>query len=206
MKIITSWKVYIHTTPNNKYYIGITSRDVEKRWQKGTGYVNNPYFYNSILKYGWDNIQHEIVAENLTMQEAANFEMILISKLKSNNSKSGYNLSPGGEKGCGASIKTKHKMSELKLYNFYKDKQILQLDVKTFNEIAIWDSVYQINECLNFKIKLILDVCRAKRANYKNYYWLIINNNERINRYYNVPLGTELYNHTKNIEVTYEGQ
>ena len=52
--------VYKHTTPNNKLYIGITSRRPQTRWANGFGYRNNEYFFNAISKYGWDNIKHEI--------------------------------------------------------------------------------------------------------------------------------------------------
>ena len=52
------YKVYKHTTPNNKVYIGITSCDVERRWQGGRNYKNNKYLTKKIKKYGWRNIKH----------------------------------------------------------------------------------------------------------------------------------------------------
>ena len=54
----------MHICPNKKVYIGITSKNVNTRWQNGKGYPNNPYFTNAILKYGWDNIQHIILFED----------------------------------------------------------------------------------------------------------------------------------------------
>ena len=93
-----SWSVYIHISPSNKYYVGVTSRAPEERWRNGFGYYTQP-FYNVIQKYGWDNIYHEVVAQNLTEDEAYNFEQILIDKLKSNNRKYGYNITSGGDKG-----------------------------------------------------------------------------------------------------------
>lgn len=50
-------------------------------------------FYRAIEKYGWDNITHEIIANNLTKEEAMKFETLLILKLNSHKSKFGYNLS-----------------------------------------------------------------------------------------------------------------
>lgn len=44
------WKVYMHTSPSNKRYIGITKRKVNKRWQNGNGYKHNTYFTNAIKK------------------------------------------------------------------------------------------------------------------------------------------------------------
>lgn len=91
------YTVYVHTAPNNKKYIGITRRVVEKRWGNGgIGYKKQPYFYKAINKYGWDNIIHEIILCNLTKQEAEMFEIELIKYYKSNNRKYGYNNSNGG--------------------------------------------------------------------------------------------------------------
>lgn len=97
------WCVYVHISPNKKYYVGITSQKPEKRWKGGSGYKNNIHFYNAIQKYGWDNFQHEIIASNLTEQEAENFEILLIDKLKSNNPYFGYNVTAGGEGSLGLS-------------------------------------------------------------------------------------------------------
>lgn len=91
------WCVYVHISPNKKYYVGITSQKPNDRWKNGKGYDYNSYFTRAIQKYGWDNFQHEIVASNLTEEEAKNFEKILIEKLKSNIRKYGYNLSAGGD-------------------------------------------------------------------------------------------------------------
>lgn len=91
------WSVYVHITPVNKYYVGITSKEPHERWRNGFGYYNQKHFYNAIKKYGWENIDHEVVASNLTEDEAKKFEMLLINKLKSNNKKYGYNITIGGD-------------------------------------------------------------------------------------------------------------
>ena len=56
--------IYKHTCPNGKSYIGQTYQaDPKHRWGKdGSGYGNS-IFGNAIKKYGWENIQHEILAE-----------------------------------------------------------------------------------------------------------------------------------------------
>lgn len=98
------WTVYIHTVPKelsnyeyNKYYVGITSCSPKQRWLNGKGYQNNKYFNKAINKYGWNNIEHEIIAKKLTENEAKEFEVSLISVLNSNNAKFGYNLTKGGD-------------------------------------------------------------------------------------------------------------
>ena len=62
--------VYKHTTPNEKVYIGITKRKPEERWQEGRGYKCNHHFTNAIRKYGWDNIEHEIICKGLNENDA----------------------------------------------------------------------------------------------------------------------------------------
>ena len=103
--------VYKHTTPSNKIYIGITGINVERRWQKGRNYKSNKYFNNAILKYGWDNIKHEILFTNLSKEEAEAKEIELIKLYKSNNIKYGYNIENGGNATGKLSEETKHKIS-----------------------------------------------------------------------------------------------
>ena len=72
--------VYEHLFPNGKRYIGITSKKPKTRWENGNGYDKDhqPVIYNAIQKYGWDNIQHNIIYDNLTEQEAKQKEKELI--------------------------------------------------------------------------------------------------------------------------------
>lgn len=113
--------VYVHTSPSGKRYVGQTGKKPEDRWGKnGSRYLkkekNGEYmhiaFARAILKYGWDNIEHEVVASNLTKEEADNFEKLLIEKLNTKNRKYGYNLKDGGVGGGGFSEETLKKMSE----------------------------------------------------------------------------------------------
>ena len=94
----TKWVVYIHTFPNNKKYVGITSMDATIRWGKnGCGYRSQKIVYRAIQKYGWDNIKHEIVMHNLTEDEACKVETALIKELNTTNRDYGYNVLPGGK-------------------------------------------------------------------------------------------------------------
>ena len=98
---IRNYTVYVHISPSNKYYVGITKQKVTRRWRYGSGYKQNKHFYSAIQKYGWNAFQHEIIANNLTKDEACKFEIALISVLKSNQKEFGYNKSAGGEGSSG---------------------------------------------------------------------------------------------------------
>lgn len=92
--------VYIHTNKiDGKMYVGQTiyGNKPNKRWQNGMGYRAQIYFWRAIEKYGWDNFDHEVIASNLTKEEADNFERLLIEKLHTNDNRFGYNLTNGGE-------------------------------------------------------------------------------------------------------------
>ena len=67
-----------------------------KRWANGFGYKNQSLVYNAILKYGWENIRHETLFDNLTKEEAEQREIQLIKEYNSNNEKYGYNIQNGG--------------------------------------------------------------------------------------------------------------
>lgn len=95
-----NFKVYVHITPNNKLYFGITKMKPEHRWlSTGKGYKNCTLFWRAIQKYGWDNIQHIVLLEGLSKEVACECEKYLIAKYKSNIAKYGYNNSLGGESG-----------------------------------------------------------------------------------------------------------
>ena len=67
--------VYKHTFPDGKVYIDSTGQKPEDRWRNGRGYEHNhPNMFQDILKYGWKNITHEILAHNLTKTAAHEME------------------------------------------------------------------------------------------------------------------------------------
>lgn len=122
--------VYMHTAPNGKKYIGITKRNAKSRWAKGLGYRDNKHFFNAIIKYGWENIQHEIIKTNLSKEEAKAMEVELIAMYNLTNPQNGYNRTVGGDAGTplfgeangmygrGHTEKTKKKQSEIAKVRF----------------------------------------------------------------------------------------
>lgn len=124
------YSVYVHTTPCGKRYVGMTQQKPEHRWLNGKGYQKQPLFYDAILKYGWDNIKHEVVSSGLTSDEASRLEASLIAKYHADNPEYGYNVEQGGLKpgtrakstidkvrkantGKHHSLETRHILSEL---------------------------------------------------------------------------------------------
>ena len=172
-----SYCVYVHTSPIGKMYVGQTGMKPEERWGKnGKGYMQKkngkytqPAFAYAIQKYGWDDFEHEIIACNLTKEEADNFEKTLIKKLNTMDSKYGYNLREGGNDSH-ISEETKKKISESLKGNIISDsarrklsdsmkgkllginspcaKKVVQYDMQG-NLIKIWDSISDVKRELN---------------------------------------------------------
>lgn len=101
----------MHIVPNGKRYIGQTCCTPNRRWQNGYGYVGQ-MFYRAIQKYGWDNIEHVIIADNLTSDEADLIEQQYIMMYKTTDKLNGYNLENGGHGGKHLSDETKKKISK----------------------------------------------------------------------------------------------
>ena len=113
MQVDKTYVVYRHIFPNGKSYIGITcAKPYDKRWKHGKGYRSQPKVYRAILKYGWGNISHEIIASDVNSNDANRIEQESIAKYDSVTN--GYNIAIGGG-GCNGfhhSDETKRKISE----------------------------------------------------------------------------------------------
>lgn len=86
--------VYKHTSPSGKSYIGQTN-NYERRCYQHQKKVKNTAIFYAIKKYGWDNFTHEILKDNLTLEQANYWEEKLI-KEHNTLSPNGYNLVEGG--------------------------------------------------------------------------------------------------------------
>ena len=107
---VRSWCVYKHILKETgQIYIGQTN-NIKNRW-KPSAYKNCIKFYNAIQKYGWDNFEHEILANELTLEEANELETKFIIEYDSINN--GFNLNTGGDNKL-ASQETKEKMSKIR--------------------------------------------------------------------------------------------
>lgn len=106
------YTVYVHETPNGKRYVGITCCDVKRRWDNGRGYKNNRHFWRAIQKYDWSNIEHYIIFEGLTKEQAENKEIELIALWNTTNPECGYNHENGGNGKGKVTEKTKKKLAK----------------------------------------------------------------------------------------------
>lgn len=158
-----NYKVYKHTNlTNGKVYIGITKQDLKRRWQNGKGYIDNDYFYKSIIKYGWNNFKHEIIFDKLTKKQAQDKEIELIKLYKSNDRNFGYNMSKGGET---YSENFKKRFGK----ENHRSRRIRVLDANTNEIIKVYDSQTRASIELNINRKGITKNCLGQSKTYKGY-------------------------------------
>lgn len=136
-----SYKLYLHITPNNKRYYGITSQNPKKRWRSGKGYKTQ-FFYKAIEKYGWDNIQHEILFDDLTESEAKELEQYFIQWYDTANPKYGYNITLGGDSGGHEGLKGEQNPMYGKIG--YDAKKVINLDT-----LEVFESIAQAAKSIN---------------------------------------------------------
>lgn len=153
MKTKNVYCVYCHTNLiNNKKYIGITSQLPNHRWGKdGNGYKGQLKFYRAIQKYGWDNFSHEILFENLTLEDANEKEKELIKTY--DTVKKGYNVTLGGSDGS----------------HFYRKVKQFTFDGEL---VAEYDSILDAKQAINLKsCSGIIGCCLGYNLSCYDYIW-----------------------------------
>ena len=123
--------LYLHKNKiDNKVYVGITCQNPPQiRWKNGKGYKSNQHFYNAIEKYGWDNFEHIILKQNLTLEQANNEEIKAIEFYQSTNPNKGYNIQLGGNHSP-QSEETKEKIRQKSLNWSNQTKEKMSLSAK----------------------------------------------------------------------------
>lgn len=90
--------LYKHTFPDGKVYIGQTlSGNTEKRWNNGHGYKGQAKIFAAIIKYGWDNISHEVILDGIPDEAIDAYETLFIHEY--NSDIDGYNTASGTYRG-----------------------------------------------------------------------------------------------------------
>ena len=77
MQMKNNYSVYQHVTPDGFFYFG-QSQNVERRWSNNGSSYKETALQPYIEKFGWDNIQHIVLYENLTYEDALKIEDSLI--------------------------------------------------------------------------------------------------------------------------------
>lgn len=110
--------VYVHINKiNQKTYVGQTC-NIQRRWRSnGIEYYDynksdqdQNIFWKALQSYGWNNFDHIILKENLTLDEANYWEDYYINFYHSKYFENGYNIRDAGSRGS-LSESTKQKLS-----------------------------------------------------------------------------------------------
>ena len=158
--------MYKHTSPSNKSYIGITSKNPEERWgHNGIQYRKQP-FYRAIKKYGWDNFTHEILYSNLTEKEAKDKEKELIRKYKTKNNKYGYNCTYGGD----GTLGLKRTKESIESFKSQISKEVYQY-LPDGSFVKKWTSIKSVEEETGFCASWISACCLGKTKQAHGYLW-----------------------------------
>lgn len=187
-----NFTVYKHTNvKNGKVYIGITSQKPEKRWREdGSGYKNQPKFFNAILKYGWHNFRHDVLYTNLNEKDAISLEKQLISEC--NSIVNGYNQRRGGisvpkykdieqklrlsesHKGQTSPMKgKKHSTKSLEKMSKCKRRKVIGINMDNFSEVS-FQSTKEAAVAMGLSNGSGIAACAGKRNGIKsiaNHVW-----------------------------------
>lgn len=177
MNIENNYYVYKHTNlVNGKVYIGITKNDPSNRWKNGKGYSRQPYFYNAIEKYGWNNFKHEILFSNLSEYEACEKEIELINFYNSTDKAYGYNISFGGfsgQQGLKRTDEQKHILREAQRKSnnkSFSEWRICQFDLDG-KLLHIYDYLSVASEITGILVPTIRSACQRGYGHTKGFIW-----------------------------------
>lgn len=102
-KHMGQYSLYMHVTPEEKTYIGMTKNLKQRYGYKGNGYREQPDFIKAIKKYDFSNVDHKEIAGNLSKEEAEKAEHEAIVTLDSQEN--GYNRNDGGSGSDGKPVR-----------------------------------------------------------------------------------------------------
>ena len=170
------YTIYMHRNKiNNKVYIGQTSRDMMERW-KERNYGYNDYFRKSINKYGSENFDHIILHENLSRDEANEYEQFYISKYNSMNKDYGYNVMPGGHN---TEFTLENYTAFLEKTRITHNKKIVGRNIKTL-EFIYYNSITDAAKDIGICVSAISNNCNKRIKSAKGYVWRFIEDKDEL--------------------------
>ena len=168
-----SYKIYAHINKiNGKKYIGQTKQQLDQRFRDGEGYKKSPKFYGAIKKYGWDNFEHILLFDGLSLEEANKKEEELIKEYNTTNDSNGYNIAYGGDNHA-QSEEAIYKMKMAKdrnknNYDFYKE--VFQYD-KDGHFIEKFKSIREAERKTGINRRNISSCCNGKAKSAGGFLW-----------------------------------
>ena len=164
---MSSYCIYCHINKiNGKRYIGQT-HDYARRCFP-SNYKGCTKFYNAIQKYGWENFEHVILEDNLTLVEANQKEEEYIKLY--NTIEDGYNLKSGGLNNE-LSLESRQKISE----KILTKKSIICIETQ-----QVYPSAYYIEKELGYANANIIACCRGKLHTAYGYHWSYYENGQPV--------------------------
>ena len=158
----------------NKVYIGITSRDVYKRFNEHCKSTTKSLIANAIRKHGVENTTLTILLESNDYDELLLLEQVSILEHGS-ITPNGYNITKGGEGvlGLNHSFESKLKMGISQKIRFLNDTERDNASIKTKN-------YYNINQDARLKMSEI------KKEFYMKNPEKAIEHSNKMKNYYNI--------------------
>ena len=148
---VTGYWLYVHRTPDNQYYVGVSQQQVHLRWRLSNYRTKSlePY----IDQYGWNNIEHLVVKDGLTKEQALYWEErfiklyselgCLINKIHSGNCtadmnayKRQYNQQPEAKEYHRQYNQQYNQLPEVKEYKREYDQQP---EIKVYKRVASYN-------------------------------------------------------------------
>lgn len=173
------FKVYKLTFPDNRVYIGFTSRELKERFDNGFGYIrtnnrcSNSIIAKAIVHFGWSNVKYELLETTNDLENAQKLEQKYIEEYKSTETQYGFNTQTGGKNGYTlnsefiANVKGKHNSinTEFRMGHscFTAHPFVCLENGKTYM------TRNDAERDLGTKLSHIYEVCKGARTNCKGY-------------------------------------
>lgn len=160
---MNNFLIYKHTSPIGKSYIGQTNNYKKRCSSHQISKVSCRAFSNAIKKYGWDNFSHEILMEDLSVDQANYWECHYIKELNT-VSPNGYNLTHGGANGI-PSLETRAIWSKQRLGRATSNETKLLLSRKLKGRVFSEDTRKKISIGLRNSEKFKKAIARVTSSN-----------------------------------------